>query len=113
MVNPGNATYVDDKFTSGIIDAFWKGCGTHQAWLAEKAAWNCQKDFGDILSQAAGITFEYPDDQQEMDTHNPFAVLPDDGKQDDDDDDENMGFFGSFNKHIVDRDLFNMQQHQT
>ena len=113
IVDAGNATYVDDKFTSGIIDAFWKGRGTHRAWLAEKAAWNCRKYFGDILSQAAGTTFEYPDGQQKIDTHNPFAVLPDDGQQDDDDEDENIGFFGSFNKHIVHRDLFNMRQRQT
>ena len=99
--------------TSGIIDAFLKGCRTHRAWLAEKAAWNCRKDLGYILSQAAGTTFGYPDGQQKMDTHNPFAVLPDDGKQDDEDEDENIGFFGSFNKYIVHRDLFNMWQCQT
>ena len=29
IVDPGNATYMDDKLTSGIIDTFWKGCGIH------------------------------------------------------------------------------------
>ena len=34
-VNPGNVTHVDDKFTSGIIDAFWKGHRKYQTWLAD------------------------------------------------------------------------------
>jgi len=36
----GYSTSTDDKFTKGIIEAFWMGHIYHPAWLAEKAAWD-------------------------------------------------------------------------
>jgi hypothetical protein len=85
----GHSTSTDDKFTKGIIEAFWMGHINHPAWLAEKVAWDAQEMFEQILKQASGTSFEYPDGVQTMDTSNEYAAEAEDDKND--------GYFGSFN----------------
>lgn len=106
-VDPGNATHTDDKFTKGIIDAFWMGKVQHRAWLAEKDAWGCWEKFEAILMLASGSVFKYPDGEDSMDMGNIHAQL--DGEEQVDDD----GYFGPFNKHIIHKTLYTMEEHQT
>jgi len=101
----GHSTSTDDKFTKGIIEAFWMGRINHPAWLAQKAAWDARETFGQILKQASGTSFEYPDGAQTMDTSNEYAAEAEDN--------ENDGYFGSFNKHVIQKDIAHMRMQQT
>ena len=114
-VDAGNSTHTDSKFTKGLIDAFWMGRVTHPAWTAEKEAWQCRQEFKDILENASGTTFDYPDGQHEMDTKNPYAILEPvhTAGEDEEINAQEKGFFGSFNKHVMHRDLFGTRQSQS
>lgn len=105
-VDAGNATYMDDKFTKGIIDAFWMGHVEHKAWLAQNEAWTAREAFEQILVQASGISFAYPDGVEAMDDNNEYAV-----KEDEMDEDE--GYFGTFNKHVIQKNLADLRIQQT
>jgi hypothetical protein len=110
-VDAGNATHTDDKFTKGIIDAYWMGRIQHPAWLAQKDAWDAREDFKLILTQCSGITFEYPDGVEDMDRENEYAAEEADEEDADADvdADPNEGYFGTFNKHVIDKNLANMR----
>src|SRR5882762_4786713 len=77
----------------------------HPAWLAQKAAWDARETFEQILKQASGMSFEYPDGAQTMDTSNEYAAEAEDN--------ENDGYFGSFNKHVIQKDIAHMQMQHT
>jgi len=105
-VDAGNATYMNNKFTKGIIDAFWMGHVEHKAWLAQNKTWNAQDALEQILVQAAGIYFAYPDGLEVMDDNNEYAVKEDEMDEDD-------GYFGTFNKHVIQKNLGDLQDQQT
>jgi hypothetical protein len=108
-VDSANATHPDAKFTLGIIKAFWLGKDIYPIWLAHPDVWRVRQDFGQILNNAAGDMFTFPDDIGEPNWASEYAEAPDHELEDE----QHDGFHGKLNKHLLDDELHTLRNQQT